>query len=540
MIKSSALTFSSLAAATLLALGACSDSNDLYPSSEASLTVEASLGAVSGPTVRLYEADGQTLLASAEVGADGRATLRFRRYLGPVVIEVAGDSDAQYFDEGNGSVVRFPEGAKIRALSPSASGTIAVTALTELAYQGAMANNLLPLDEAKIQRVNEAIRAALAPEISSILTPATRFDAATTAGSLPDTEAGRYALRLAALARLGATQAAPALAVLEALIADLQDGLIDGARSGAPFSAPYVDFAATWQAAILAIADAYGSGELRAATGQFARASTRVNFSTGTASGGSGTGTTTSAVVKGVKTSSCSAEGSLKSSSGAATNLTFENATGGEISLYWLDYQGQRVLYKKLPAGQTYLQGTFVTHPWLLTDAQGACIGIYTPEVGGTTSLKLVPQTGGTASNSNATSTGTTQSGSATGNFEVTCNTNMFTPGAVELPTAVQLAAYAGTYNGDEGTYAAGTGAFVKSGSTSLTLANDGRVIYNGTAYTPTSICLDKVAGPYGRVLYVMAGNGHFDIAPTANPTLGQAWGVSPVDGLTIFTKGVK
>ena len=59
--------------------------------------------------------------------------------------------------------------------------------------------------------------------------------------------------------------------------------------------------------------------------------------------------------------------------------------------------------------------------------------------------------------------------------------------------------------------------------------------------YTPTSVCIDKVAGPYGRILYFLVGtSGHFDVADKVDASLGQAWGVSPADGATIFTHGRK
>ena len=49
-----------------------------------------------------------------------------------------------------------------------------------------------------------------------------------------------------------------------------------------------------------------------------------------------------------------------------------------------------------------------------------------------------------------------------------------------------------------------------------------------------------KVAGPYGRLVYFLVGNGHLDVADRAQAGLGQAWGVSPADGTTVFTLGVK
>ena len=121
------------------------------------------------------------------------------------------------------------------------------------------------------------------------------------------------------------------------------------------------------------------------------------------------------------------------------------------------------------------------------------------------------------------------------------CDTTKYVAGAVELPTAAQLTAYAGTYNGDEGAYGPNPGdPFVKSGSAAVVLGADGQLSYKGTTHAVTSVCVDKVAGPYGKILYLIAGKGHIDVADKVDATLGQAWGVSPADGTTIFTKGLK
>lgn len=123
----------------------------------------------------------------------------------------------------------------------------------------------------------------------------------------------------------------------------------------------------------------------------------------------------------------------------------------------------------------------------------------------------------------------------------LSCDTTKYVAGAVELPTAAQLTAYAGTYNGDEGTYGPNPGdPFVKSGTAALVLGADGQLSYKGVVYPVTSACVDKTAGALGKILYLIAGKGHIDVADKVDATLGQAWGVSPADGATIFTKGLK
>jgi hypothetical protein len=131
--------------------------------------------------------------------------------------------------------------------------------------------------------------------------------------------------------------------------------------------------------------------------------------------------------------------------------------------------------------------------------------------------------------------------GAAAGGAALTCNTAGYVAGSVELPSATQLTAYAGTYNGDEGQYGPRPGdPFVKSGSAAVVLGADGKLSYKGVNYAVTSACVDKAAGMLGKVLYLVAGKGHLDIADKVDATLGQAWGVSLADGSTVFTKGLK
>lgn len=281
-----------------LALAGCLGGGNDGSSGASSVMVTPSLGVVTNATVNVYQADGTTLLGAGELGSAGQVTIDIQGYSGPVVIEVAGDSDAQYYDEATGALVSLPAGKKIRAMASSASGTFAVTALTELAYQGAVGQNLLPLDASEVDAMNEKVRAALAAEVGSLLTPPTAFNVGTTVGSLGNDDAGKYALKLAALAQLGSGQAAPALAVMEALIADLADGVIDGNGSGgASVNAPYASFASELTTAIGTIAASFGTTALQTATSGFAAPTTSIDFtygSGGTTSGGSTSGGSTS------------------------------------------------------------------------------------------------------------------------------------------------------------------------------------------------------------------------------------------------------
>jgi hypothetical protein len=59
------------------------------------------------------------------------------------------------------------------------------------------------------------------------------------------------------------------------------------------------------------------------------------------------------------------------------TNITFINKSGQPIKVYWLDYEGKRKLYANMKAEDSYVQQTYVTHPWLITDADDNAWDVY-------------------------------------------------------------------------------------------------------------------------------------------------------------------
>ena len=275
MLRERSVRLAPLPLAVLLALGVsgCSDDdgdNDGGDQAAASsVTVTPALGLVRNAPVRIFQADGSTELASGETDASGVVTLAITGYSGPVVVQVSGDDDAQYYDEAAGTLVPFPADASLRALSPEASGSVAVTPVTEIAYQAAQRQGLFPLDSEQA-----------AP---------TAFDSETTTASLEDDAAGRYALMLAALAQLGAGEAAPALAAARALAADLVDSAIDGQADGEPLNVPYSDFGAELASALAAFAANFGTEALQTAAGGLVPAASSFDFTVETgAQDGSG------------------------------------------------------------------------------------------------------------------------------------------------------------------------------------------------------------------------------------------------------------
>ncbi len=85
---------------------------------------------------------------------------------------------------------------------------------------------------------------------------------------------------------------------------------------------------------------------------------------------------------KELSSTSCANEGGLASVNGLnPTTVYFLNKTANPLRIYWLDYGGVRRNYFDLPAQSGYNQSTFVTHPWVVTDANtSACLGIYMPD----------------------------------------------------------------------------------------------------------------------------------------------------------------
>jgi choice-of-anchor C domain-containing protein len=61
------------------------------------------------------------------------------------------------------------------------------------------------------------------------------------------------------------------------------------------------------------------------------------------------------------------------------TSIEFTNLTTQVVLIYWIDYQGQPRLYAALQPGNSYVQVTYLTHPWLVIDAAERCLGIYLP-----------------------------------------------------------------------------------------------------------------------------------------------------------------
>jgi hypothetical protein len=59
--------------------------------------------------------------------------------------------------------------------------------------------------------------------------------------------------------------------------------------------------------------------------------------------------------------------------------VTFTNHTEEVRRLYWLNHNGERVLYATLQPGMVFQAQTYITHPWVVADASDKCRAIYMP-----------------------------------------------------------------------------------------------------------------------------------------------------------------
>jgi len=86
--------------------------------------------------------------------------------------------------------------------------------------------------------------------------------------------------------------------------------------------------------------------------------------------------------LKVVTVQNCSQESSLRSLSyETPAFIRFVNATSQPVVVYWLNYEGKRDPSEEqketLKPGQSGFRFTYLTHPFLVTDVAGKCLGIY-------------------------------------------------------------------------------------------------------------------------------------------------------------------
>jgi hypothetical protein len=82
--------------------------------------------------------------------------------------------------------------------------------------------------------------------------------------------------------------------------------------------------------------------------------------------------------------SSCASESGLHSKSGETqTSIAFSNERNRPIRVFWIDYNGARKFYAQIASGGSKSFATYATHPWVVLDASGNCLGVWFADVGG-------------------------------------------------------------------------------------------------------------------------------------------------------------
>jgi hypothetical protein len=62
------------------------------------------------------------------------------------------------------------------------------------------------------------------------------------------------------------------------------------------------------------------------------------------------------------------------------TPIVFQNNNAGLRKVYWLDKNGERKPYCELKPGEKCEIGTYLGHPWVVTDADGNALALYCPD----------------------------------------------------------------------------------------------------------------------------------------------------------------
>ena len=387
--------------AVTLGLAACNSNDDdtatstSTPTATTTVTVTPSLGKILSGRVVLRDAKTGVDLAPPKTltpADNGVATFTVpiaklaAPVLAAVLPTVAGK--LEYADEAleKATTITVPVADANKpvlraAASVSPNANIGVTALTESAVQqaekaegGLIAQNINQANTAVKNHLKLNFDVTQAPIVIGV----GEFDKLVNAAL--DTQRRAYATYLATLAkeaqRMNSASLAPAYDMAKVLASDFSDGTFDAKQGTTALSFYNANFVNAWinwvQNFYASFAQLSNIVALNRWYGGFniANASSVANFPDATPI----------RTENGIEEYACSGEGRIKSSSGASIYMDFVNQRGSNMNVFWLDYNTGRVSYRpNLATGQTHNQQTYVTHPWLITDNSGACVGIYRP-----------------------------------------------------------------------------------------------------------------------------------------------------------------
>ncbi|RZU45207.1 von Hippel-Lindau disease tumor suppressor protein [Fluviicoccus keumensis] len=412
MLKTRPLAVPLAVMAVSLGLAACNGNDDdatanQTPTATKTITVTPSLGRVSNARVILRNPSNPAQeYGRGNLNAQGSATINIPATVSAVVAELQPLAGATYFDEAitddpltaaNESLVPLTQNLHTAfTLSGAANASIGMTALTEAAYQRALAQagSAAALNAAYINQANAYVQQVF--NVSNILQSpviiGSAADYANLINSSLNAASREYAMRLAALAQQARTQipgsTQPAIDMMNALAADLQAGGLDGVGvngniANLPYAVNTANFAAAWATAMQAIlaniqtllTGSLSSTELQNLGNYFNTLAAQLNVTPSPV-----IAATPVRTVNGIAEYACSDRNNIRSVNGGATlDMDFVNNSGQSVNIDWLNTLGTAIRYRtSLVSGSNYYQNnTYVGHPWLLTNGSGACKGIF-------------------------------------------------------------------------------------------------------------------------------------------------------------------
>ncbi len=189
---------------------------------------------------------------SALTDNSGLVTIRpGKTYGGPLLLELHGQPNAVYFDEGKNTFVPFPPGQVMRAYIPTVTSNMVITPFTEAAYrlltEGDTPERATGVPtRAKVESANNKIREIINQQfpvtvqiVDLTRLPILKSDA-TPPESIGTDARGAHSLITGAFSKQAAAfnpnESAPTLTATKHLSEDLLDGHLDGMRSGQPIA----------------------------------------------------------------------------------------------------------------------------------------------------------------------------------------------------------------------------------------------------------------------------------------------------------------
>lgn len=323
-----------------LFLAGCIGNNE-DPATTTSVSAVASLGAIKNAPFRVLALDGVTEIAAAgKTASDGALPVISLPAGQPFILEIKGAAGATYYDEAKAADVPFLTGT-LHVAKSSAGSSLGVSPLTEIAYQRALklaAGG--PLTVGIINSANQSV--SLAFGLGDITLAPSLVGSPADLNGLTNTEAGKYAAKLASLAKLAANangaDATPALTLARQLADDLSDGMLDGKKDATDINTPSYapgTFGADWNTALAAVTNGITDPNAKAALAALAAPSTQLPSLPVAASGVPASGAYNAKISDGSNCAvSVSGNNATVTAAGHTVSLaldgTFVETTGGE------------------------------------------------------------------------------------------------------------------------------------------------------------------------------------------------------------------